>query len=185
MRHRGPEAAEDAGKVDFEQAVPTRIVEIGGWNVASMAAFATTMSIRPNSSIVRATAASTESVSTTSTSTTRHRRPGLDRGTRLVDVVRVRRVPAGDDVRTCAGEDACRGGTDSRRRTGDQCHSVVEPEGSLHRASSTTPKTMSAVPRPRMSVIFSARNSADPITVTIGYADVTGVTWLAGPFVSA
>ena len=32
-----------------------------------------------------------------------------------------------------------------------------------------------------MSVIFSPRNSAAPITVTIGYADVTGVTWLARP----
>ena len=34
-------------------------------------------------------------------------------------------------------------------------------------------------------MIFSARKSAEPITVTTGYADVTGVTWLAGPFVSA
>jgi len=65
------------------------------------------------------------------------------------------------------------------------CDPAVEPERGRHRESNTTPRTTSAVPIPRTSVSFSARNSADPMTVTIGYADVAGATWLAGPLVRA
>src|SRR5205085_2734262 len=87
----------------------------------------------------------------------------LDRRSRRLDVVRIGRVPAGDDVRARFGEDAGGGGADAGGRAGDERDAAVEPERRAHRDSSTTPTT--SAPRPATSFVFAMLGTAWPTSV--------------------
>ena len=136
VRHRRAETAEDAVQVDLEKRVPPFVVELRRRDVAGYRCVrdddiepAQLLDRPRDQGIDRARVGDVHLADDATASGCLDRRP------RGFDVVRVRRVPAGDDVRAGLREDACRRGADPGRGAGDEGDSAVQPEHVSARAA--------------------------------------------------